>query len=652
MTWVPVDVQVDHLEGLTRGEPITGIIELVWNAIDAEANRIAVIVAEDELGAVREVRVEDDGHGMSHEDAINDFSHLGGSWKRQAERSKNGCRILHGQQGKGRWKAFTLGPEVIWTTVAEKNGHSFLTTISGLRRKINGFEISEATITESAVGTQVRVAAGQPGPRGVLGDGALNTLTATFALYLRMYPDLAVTYRGAPLKPEDLEQHSAEYPLQIVDDRYGDATLTVIEWSDRIDVKRGLFLCDSTSIALADLRVGIQAKGYQFTAYIRWDGFREMEDRLLLAESDDNIAPIIEVARDKMRDHFRNRQNEHTRRIVQVWKNDHVYPYETDPADEQEAITRDLFDVVAVKAAPAVNASDDNVSRRLSLRLLKEALESDPTTLRQVLTEVLQLPQDSLDELKRLLDHTTFADIIRASTMISKRLEFLAALEILVFDPVSKDRLKERSQLHRILASETWVFGEEYALTADDQTLTSALKAHISLLDRDELCKLDPVLDEDGKQRVVDLLLARSVPQTQEQKEHLVIELKAPKVKIGPDQITQIEKYAFAVAGDTRFNMTDVQWDFIVVSGDLTEYAIQKATQSQRMPGLVHSSEDGTIRVWVKTWAQIIGGAKHRHKFVQDTLRYTPGSEEALSYLREVHGKYLPDRLVLPMASD
>ena len=652
MTWVPINVEGDHLERLARGEPIAGIVELIWNAVDAEATAISVTVAEDELGAVEEVRVEDDGHGMNHEDAINDFSHLGGSWKHRAELSKNRTRILHGHEGKGRWKAFTLGPQVVWKTVAETNGDRELTTISGFHRRTNGFDIADPESTNKSTGTCVQVRAGQPGPRGLLGDSAPNTLTATFALYLRMYPDLLITYRSVDLDPANLEVHSAEYTLETPNQRYGEVGLTIIEWSDQVDVKRGLFLCDSNGIALADLKASIQAKGYLFTAYIRWAGFREMEDRLLLAETDAEMGPIIDAARDQMREHFKHRRDEDLRSVVTAWKEADVYPFENDPADEQEAITRDLFDVVAVTAAQAVNATEDDVAKRFSLRLLREALENNPTTLRRVLTEVLQLPPDSLEELNRLLDQTTLAKIVRASSMISKRLEFLEALDILVFDRDAKPRIKERSQLHRILADETWVFGEEYALTADDQTLTSALKAHIRCLGRDELSRPEPVLDEEDKERVLDLLLARSVPQTQDRMEHLVVELKAPKVRIGSDQITQIEKYAFAVAGDSRFDMIEVQWDFVVVSSELNEYGKRRASQSLRMPGLIYVSDDGTIRIWAKTWSQIIGAARHRHKFVQNTLRYTPGSAEALSYLREVHGKYLPEGLPTPPTTD
>lgn len=647
MTWVPVDVREDHLDGLSKGDPITGITQLVWNSIDAEAGDVKIVVVENGLGGIEEVRVEDDGHGMTHAEAIDLFSHLGGSWKRRAEKSKNGQRILHGQEGKGRWKAFTVGPEVVWTTVAEHQGKYQLTNITGKRDRLAGFEISDPIEVDQSVGTVAKMITNQPGPKSLLEDRFIDNLTAIFALYLKMYPELSINCRNSTLDPTNLQQHIADYELDIDNNRYGEATLTVIEWSNKIKVKRELFLCDASGVTLADHGASIQANGYEFTAYIRWDGFRYMEDRLLLAENDQEMSPIINAARDRLREHFTQRSKQHILTVVQEWKEDKVYPYEHEPIDEQEEAVRSLFDVVAVKAAPAVNSSNDKIAKRLSLRLLREALETNPTALHQVLTEVLQLSSDSLDELSKLLNHTTLSAIIKASSMIVKRLQFLRGLEILVFDPESKQQIKERSQLHRILANETWVFGEEYALTVDDQSLTSALKAHIKELGRDELVE-EPVLDDEGKSRVLDLLLARSSPQARDRHEHLVVELKAPKKKIGAEEITQIENYAFAVAEDDRFNMTDVEWNFIIVSSDLDSHAARKAEKtelSMYRHGLIHSSYDGKIKVWVKTWAQIISAAKHRHKSVQNALKYTPDSEDAIAYLQEVHAKYLPDNL-------
>jgi len=53
--------------------------------------------------------------------------------------------------------------------------------------------------------------------------------------------------------------------------------------------------------------------------------------------------------------------------------------------------------------------------RRLSLRLLREALEHDPGSLQKVLEDVLDLPQEQLEELRELLERTSLDKIISAS---------------------------------------------------------------------------------------------------------------------------------------------------------------------------------------------------------------------------------------------
>jgi hypothetical protein len=181
------------------------------------------------------------------------------------------------------------------------------------------------------------------------------------------------------------------------------------------------------------------------------------------------------------------------------------------------------------------------VSRRLSLRLIRDALEQDPGSLHRVLRDVLDLKQEQLDELSTLLDRTPLRSLIATSTVIASRLEFLAGLELLVLDPELKSHVKERSQLHRILVGETWVFGEEYAVAVDDESLSKVLQQHIAILNREVLAEdAEPVADHEGRTRIVDLMLARSMPQNRDLREHLVVELKAPHVRVGDDEAGQI----------------------------------------------------------------------------------------------------------------
>jgi hypothetical protein len=97
-------------------------------------------------------------------------------------------------------------------------------------------------------------------------------------------------------------------------------------------------------------------------------------------------------------------------------------------------VERELFDVVAVTASRAVNTGD-RIGKRLSLRLIKEAIEQRPSSLHRVFQEVLDLSDDRLRELELLLERTTLNAIISAARVVSNRLDFLRGLEILLFEP-------------------------------------------------------------------------------------------------------------------------------------------------------------------------------------------------------------------------
>src|SRR4051812_33776916 len=109
MKSIPVNVKPDHIEALSATKrPIASIAELVWNSLDADADKIAIRFDTNALGALDAIRVQDNGTGIPYDQAEILFGSLGGSWKASKNRTKKG-RSLHGKSGKGRFKAFSLG---------------------------------------------------------------------------------------------------------------------------------------------------------------------------------------------------------------------------------------------------------------------------------------------------------------------------------------------------------------------------------------------------------------------------------------------------------------------------------------------------------------------------------------------------------------
>lgn len=635
-----VTVQEDHLASLVRS-PLDGLTELIWNALDADADYVEVVYERNALGGIDALRVEDAGHGMTPEEISAAFDRLGGSWKLHADRSKTKGRSLHGKRGQGRWRALGIGgARITWDTVAKVDGKRLRSRIEIRRDSLRDAEVSSPEETDRRVGTVATVdGISEEAPSLVAEDTSLR-LTARFALHLLKYPMVTVRVDGHTLDAKAFIESVADVPMETEG-----ASLTVIEWKRSIK-DRTLYLCDSEGVALHEVAANVPAPGINYSAYLKSDVIRQMEDRLLVAGFEqEELSPLIEEAREAIRRHFERRAAERARDVIENWRTEQVYPFTEPPRDEVESVKRQLFDVVAYTASSAVNATKDPRYKRLSLRLLEQALENQPAELRHILEEVLKLPKEQIDQLDELLQHTALTSIVTASSRIANRLRFVAGLEYILFDPAMKEEVKERSQLHKLLAAEPWIFGEEYALAVSDRRLDEVLAQHRHILG-EEVTAADaaPVVDSVGRVRIIDLMFAGSMKQALQRREHLVVELKRPNVKIGADELTQIAQYAVAVAGDSRFNIRDVDWDFWVVSDELNPFAKEMTNKEGLPPGMYHRSKEGSLRVWAIPWAELIENANHRLKFVQEQLQYMVSGEDAIAYLRNAYEQFLPPR--------
>lgn len=660
MKTVEVAVQRDHLQRLTQGgNPVTAIAELIWNGLDADADEVSVEFGRNILGGLETIRVVDNGHGMTDEEVEQGFGKLGGSWKRTAGRTKKEGRIVHGKDGKGRFRAFGLGHSVAWDSVAERNGvHERLVVTSNID-ELGRFRIEDPReVGDEETGTSVIVNQIREKLPEIDTNDFAEELAEEFALYLRKYPHVVILYGGRKLDPSRFEDQVTDYALPEMDldgEEVADVVVTVVEW--RRPTTRSIYLCDADGFTITRVAPHIHAPGFHYTVYVKSHFLRKLEDENLLDLIELKPGPkqLLEVVKNQLRDHFRQRAAEKAREVVELWKEEEIYPYEGEPATPIERAERQVFDVVAINVASYVPRFDetDRASKQLSFRLLRQALEENPKTLRKILGDVLGLPKERLDELARLLDRTSLTAVIAAAKEVADRLDFLRGLEILLFRPGTKEELLERSQLHRILASETWVFGEQFYLSVDDQSLTEVLRKHLDILRRetDETkanniieADLPEVLRGDGSRGIIDLMMSRRIPQpNQRRREHLVVELKRPTQVINMAITTQARSYLYAISRDERFSHTDTVWNFWAISNRVTEQVVIEMEDKEA--GLLKTYSDPLMRIYVRTWAEVLEECRARLTFFQDHLKYTPDDESALTYLNQTHAKYLPDSL-------
>ena len=642
-----VQAQEDFVEKLAAARPAQALAELVWNGLDAEATKVSIEIDRGTLG-LKSIRIRDNGHGIGPDEAAALFTHLGGSWKRGARQSKHGKRVLHGEEGKGRFRALALGRVAEWSVTAKNSSDQRVRyLITMIKDSARTFRMTDPELVDDDCEIGVEVTISEPYKDWNLETpGLLQELNEIYALYLTDYSTVRINLLGAKLDPTELIEIRKTIALPSIangDKPPHSAELEIVEW--KTQTERMLYLCSADGFPLHRILPGIHAPGFDFSAYLRSAYVSELNEQgaLGVAELDSRLNDSVESAKTLLREHFKTRTKERLKNLVDEWKTEQVYPYKEEPVTAVQTVERQVFDIVAVNVATSLPdfQTQDQRNRKFQLRMLRHSIERSPEEVQLIVGEVLGLSQRKQEELVRLLRRTTLSAIITASKLVADRLDFVDGLETMLFDSDFKKHFKERSQLHRIIADNTWVFGEEFALTVDDQSLTEVLRKHLKLMKRDIIVD-EPVKRIDGTRGIVDLMLSRRVPSNREdEREHLIVELKAPTVKAGQEETGQIKGYAFAVQKDERFKGVPTRWTFWLLVNDMDDYASREVRQSQKPEGLLWETDDPNTRIWVKTWAQVIHDCRTRLKIFQQALNYSADKDASLDYLKETYKRVL-----------
>jgi hypothetical protein len=405
-----VQVQKDYLEKLSSGQPAQCMAELIWNALDAEATTVQVEYIQNELG-VEQIRLIDNGHGIAYHDAEVLFSSLGGSWKASQKHSSNRNRFLHGQEGKGRFKAFGLGSLVTWDVAYEMDGQVWSYSVWAQADAIDFFNITEPQVAQDGQRPGVTVTISNLFRHHAFFDAGVSVevFSPVFAQYLQWYPEVKIVFDQYTLSPEKVIRSKTEYPLQPVqkeNQEYG-VYLEIVEWKGTVE--KGLFFCNENGFPLDKYSRTIKVVGdFVYTAYLKTGLVTHLFNSgvLSLHQMDESFNALLDTVQQQIQNHFLSRQKEEAKNFLDLLRDKSVYPYTEKPQNAQDKKERQLFDTIAIALQDLIPEfrTASSRSQALQLRLLRQAIEHDPKALQNDLLEVLQPPMDIKKELQKAFE--------------------------------------------------------------------------------------------------------------------------------------------------------------------------------------------------------------------------------------------------------
>lgn len=650
-----VEITQEHFARSIKGSPRDAIKELIWNACDADAKSIEVSFAYEGMdGAevVSDIYVKDDGHGIPVENIEEYFGKYGRSQKTYSAKSPGG-RIYHGKLGQGRYKSLAAGNLLDWNFVYKgENGELFLSAIHiNAEDKMNigystepektdadhtGTTVHIHNIPEDKVSTITRMAE----PMDMVPD-----LLTTFAPYLLAYTDITIKYNGVTLDPARHIKNQQE-KLLVFEEKGKEpvkARVVAISWKQAQFNK--MYVCGNSGVVFEEHDY-THLKKISTSIYIMGDLFEQLhrENLLGMGRANPAYAYFEDEAKKFAKELVGEKETEDAAAEILRIKEQGIYPYDGEPADDVHKAERDVFDVFAVEVNRAVPQlkSSPRQTQQLTYRLIREAINTNPSSIKTILTEVFNLTQQQQDDLADLLTHTHLPEIIDTAKTVSDRLVFLQVLEQMVYNDTIGKPIKERTQFHRVLLKHLWIFGEKYTLGTSDQSLRNVLKAHIDYLDRDEVTPEIPPEAVEDLTRIPDLCLFQQICPGYENFEHLVIELKRPTLTLSMKELDQIRDYALTVAENPMFDKTRTKWHFVLL-GQSFDQRVRSALANQ-VVGEGNYYNAGNVSISVFEWSKIIQDNKLKYEYLRRKLNHQLSDDPnfAADYLRTKHAELFP----------
>ena len=409
-----VQLAPDHLQRLSRSvPPHRAILEYIWNALDADATAVTVEVERSVPLLIDRFIIKDNGTGIPLNSLSAFFGQLGGSHKSGQSKTVGG-RAMHGRRGVGRFLGFGVGSVVTWTsTYQDDSGVRWQYAIHGAGGSLKYFDVDEPVeAAGSPTGVVATISGLTDGAAQMDAEALATQLLHSLAPYLLAYGP-TVTVDSVQLSPKRMIADEASLSVTTKDGKCG-ALLRLVRWN--VGRFHELHLCSPLGISYVQDEPKWHLPHLSFSAYLMSDLFTDLEAKNLLeiGTLDHTVVELRDAARHVLQAYSRTHLAHEAARAVVDLKNQDIYPYRGEPADDVEQAERQIFDICAVMVhqySPTFSESSTE-SKWLTLRLLREALERDPRNLRRILHEVLRLGPEDVDALADLLEKTSLSQII------------------------------------------------------------------------------------------------------------------------------------------------------------------------------------------------------------------------------------------------
>ncbi len=339
---------------------------------------------------------------------------------------------------------------------------------------------------------------------------------------------------------------------------------------------------------------------------------------------DENGKHIRTFIKDQLNTFFKEKNKEFDN-FKTALQNDDYYPYKSHDATSNSK--KIVFDKVAYLVEERYHILNDQSSlREIIYPLIDKSIAGG--NFKNILSSILKLDKKFIAKFNDLLDKAELEDVIEFSEKVADKQTNLEFLEKIVYGEIAQHIL-ERKQLHKVLEKMLWVFGEQYnessRLLSDKNLennlvqLRNDLMTYQTAKDKENYIELT----EKKLKSITDLFLYSERIIDEHSREVLIVELKAPKVRISKKEIQQVKDYAFEIEQRGVFPKNLI-YKILLIGSELTTQTaneLKGTSKDKKNPYLYFTNESNNIEIWIIRWSDIIENTKRKLKYLSAVLK-------------------------------
>lgn len=245
----------------------------------------------------------------------------------------------------------------------------------------------------------------------------------------------------------------------------------------------------------------------------------------------------------------------------------------------------------------------------------------------QIIEQVVSLTSEQRKSFANVLKRSQLQYIVEAISVIEKRISVIEALKKIVFDYTKF--ANERDHVQKLIEQHFWLFGEQYHMLTADKNMRVSLSEFEKITAQEPSDNVHAISDKEALQRMDIFLYSQQVLDNNDS-EMLVVELKAPHVKLSIDVFNQIVRYANTIRKERRFTGSGRKWKFYAICAEVEDDVKVKYDNFKHHGKRGLADIIGNFELYALSWDDVFQAFEARHSFLLSKLKldYSQISDE------------------------